>query len=76
MWKILRVIMGCLIISQAIIMNDVLFGIAGLIFNLMTIFNVGFCGTGTCNTQQSCKTSWGFSKKSQNNVTKNSFHDI
>lgn len=47
--RLLRLIMGVAILVQGVITKDVLFGIAGLLFTGMAVFNLGCCGgTGNC----------------------------
>lgn len=53
-WRWLRILMGIMIIVQSFFQRDVLFGIAGLVFTLMAIFNVGCCGPAGCGVNQSC----------------------
>ena len=48
--RFLRLIFGIAIIVQAIIAKEVVFGIAGLLFTGMAVFNIGCCGMGNCNT--------------------------
>lgn len=45
--RVLRLIMGIAITVQAVMMKDVLFGIAGVLFTIMPLFNIG-CATGNC----------------------------
>ena len=49
-FRFLRLSIGIAIIVQAVAAKDVLFGIAGLLFTGMAVFNVGCCGMGGCNT--------------------------
>jgi hypothetical protein len=52
-WNIIRFLrlgIGVAIIVQAIIAADILFGLAGLLFTGMTVFNASCCGTGACAT--------------------------
>ena len=50
-FRLLRLLMGILVIIQALMINDILFGIAGLIFTLMALFNQGCCGVNiSCTT--------------------------
>ena len=49
-FRVLRLLMGLAIVVQAIIARDTLFGIAGLIFTSMALFNASCCGAGGCNT--------------------------
>ena len=39
--------MGIAITVQAVMMKDVLFGIAGILFTIMPLFNIG-CAAGNC----------------------------
>jgi hypothetical protein len=41
---------GLAIIVQAIISKDTMFGVAGLLFTSMAVFNMGCCGAGGCAT--------------------------
>lgn len=45
--RVFRLIMGIAITVQAVMMKDALFGIAGVLFTIMPIFNIG-CATGNC----------------------------
>jgi hypothetical protein len=47
--RVLRLLIGLAIVAQAIITKDSVFGIAGLVFTSMALFNVGCCGTAGCN---------------------------
>ena len=49
-FRFLRLGIGIAILVQAVMARDVLFGIAGLLFTGMAVFNVGCCGMGGCNT--------------------------
>ncbi len=49
-FRFLRLGIGIAILVQAVMARDVLFGIAGLLFASMAIFNVGCCGMGGCST--------------------------
>ena len=49
-FRFLRLGIGIAILVQAVLARDVLFGIAGLLFAGMAIFNVGCCGIGGCST--------------------------
>lgn len=52
-WNIMRVfrlIIGLLILVQAIVAKDMMLVIAGIIFTSMPIFNVGCCAAGSCYT--------------------------
>jgi hypothetical protein len=46
--RLLRLIIGLAILVQAFISKDILFGVAGLLFTSMALFNVGCCGAGAC----------------------------
>lgn len=46
--RIIRLILGFMVIGQSIMMKDFLFGVAGLVFVLMALFNLGCCSTGIC----------------------------
>lgn len=48
--RVLRLAIGIAILVQALMAKDAIFGIAGLLFTSMAIFNVGCCGTGSCST--------------------------
>lgn len=49
-FRFLRLGIGIAILVQAVMARDVLFGIAGLLFTGMAVFNVGCYGMGGCNT--------------------------
>ena len=49
-FRFLRLGIGIVILVQAVLARDVLFGIVGLLFSGMAVFNVGCCGMGTCST--------------------------
>lgn len=46
--RIIRLIIGIMIIVQAIADRHLLLGILGAIFSSMAIFNVGCCGNNAC----------------------------
>lgn len=46
--RFLRLLIGIVIIVQAVIARDILFGIAGLFFTALPVLNIGCCGTGSC----------------------------
>ena len=46
--RFLRLVIGLVIIIQAVMAGDILFGLAGLLFTGMAVFNAGCCGTRTC----------------------------
>jgi hypothetical protein len=56
-FRILRLILGCIIIGQAFIVKDIMFGILGLLFSLMAIFDINGCGVGACSISQQRKNS-------------------
>ena len=50
-WNIIRFLrlgIGLAIIVQAIVAADLLFGLAGLLFTGMAVFNASCCGAGAC----------------------------
>jgi hypothetical protein len=52
-WNIIRFLrlgIGLAIIVQAIVAADILFGLAGLLFTGMAVFNASCCGSGGCAT--------------------------
>ena len=52
-WNIIRVLrlgIGLAIIVQALVAADILFGLAGLLFTGMAVFNASCCGSGACAT--------------------------
>ena len=48
--RILRLMIGMVILYQAINAGDILIGLAGLFFTGMAVFNMGCCGSGGCYT--------------------------
>ena len=46
--RVLRLAMGIAILVQGVMAKDVLFGIAGLLFTGMAVFNMGCCAAGNC----------------------------
>jgi hypothetical protein len=48
--RVLRLVLGVVIIIQAIYTRDIPIGIMGLIFTMMPVFNIGCCGAGGCYT--------------------------
>lgn len=46
--RVLRVIIGIVIIGEAISRADITTGILGAIFMGMGVFNIGCCGSGAC----------------------------
>lgn len=54
-WNIFRVLrlgLGIAIVVQAVMARDMLFGIAGTLFTLLAVFNIGCCATSACYTPQ------------------------
>ncbi|MFZ4056896.1 MAG: hypothetical protein ACOYKE_02105 [Ferruginibacter sp.] len=47
--RALRLAMGIFIVVQGIEVKDTLFAIAGGVFALMALFNMGCCATGNCS---------------------------
>jgi hypothetical protein len=50
--RLIRVVLGGMIVVQAFNERNILFGILGLLFAGMAILNVGCCGGGACTTTQ------------------------
>jgi len=48
--RIIRVIIGLVIIGEAISRADISSGIIGAVFTGMGVFNIGCCGSGACYT--------------------------
>ncbi len=48
MIRFLRLGIGLAILVQAVVAADILFGLAGLLFTGMAVFNASCCGTGAC----------------------------
>ena len=48
--RFLRLLIGIGIIVQAVVLQDILLGAAGLLFGGMAVFNAGCCGTAGCAT--------------------------
>lgn len=46
--RFLRLLIGIGIIVQAVVLQDLLLGAAGLLFGGMALFNAGCCGTAAC----------------------------
>jgi hypothetical protein len=49
-FRFLRLVIGIAIIVQAVMAKDMMFGLAGVLFTAMPLFNIGCCGTGACYT--------------------------
>ncbi len=54
LFRILRFVLGIVIMIQAIYSHNYTFGIIGLLFSVMSVFNIGCCG-GTCTTNNFSK---------------------
>ncbi len=52
--RVLRLAAGIIVIVQAFMISDLFLGIAGFLFSLMPLFNIG-CSTGACYTPPSRK---------------------
>lgn len=64
-WSIIRFLrlgIGLAIIVQAIIASDILFGLAGLLFTGMAVFNAGCCGSSACAPPPPAKNTSSVSK--------------
>ena len=48
--RVIRLLAGIAIIIQAIANKDTVFGVAGVLFTIMALFNTGCCSVGGCNT--------------------------
>jgi len=46
--RVLRLAMGIAIVVQGVMAKEVLFGIAGILFTGMAVFNMGCCAAGNC----------------------------
>jgi hypothetical protein len=46
--RFLRLGMGLVILVQAVIAADIVFGLIGILFTGMAVFNASCCGAGTC----------------------------
>ena len=46
--RFIRLLIGIGIIVQAVVLQDLLLGAAGLLFGGMALFNAGCCGTAAC----------------------------
>jgi len=46
--RVLRLAMGIAIMVQAFMAKDVLFGMIGILFTAMPVFNLGCCAAGNC----------------------------
>lgn len=50
--RMLRLLAGIGITVQAMMLRDVLFALAGLLFTGMALFNIGCCGVDGCNAPE------------------------
>ena len=48
--RVLRLVLGIFIIVQSIYTKEWLFVLAGAMFTLMPVLNIGCCGVSGCNT--------------------------
>ncbi len=48
--RALRLVLGIIAITQAIMSFEILIGLAGVILLSQAVFNIGCCGTAGCNT--------------------------
>lgn len=48
--RIFRMAVGVALIIQAIVVQDILIGLAGGLFAFMALTNTGCCGAGACST--------------------------
>lgn len=48
--RALRLVLGIIIVVEAVMAKDMIFGLVGLFFSGMALFNAGCCGTGACYT--------------------------
>jgi hypothetical protein len=46
--RALRLVLGIVILVQALYIKDGSLGLTGLLFTLMPVFNIGCCGVGGC----------------------------
>ena len=47
--RILRLTIGLVVVVQAVITKDILFGALGGLFTLMPLLDIGCCGSAGCN---------------------------
>ncbi|MFY7964385.1 MAG: hypothetical protein ACOVO1_05780 [Chitinophagaceae bacterium] len=66
-FRILRLILGIIIIVQSIYSKDWQISIIGLLFTGLAVFNIGCCGAGGCYTS---------SKSSQNNNKEIKYEEV
>ncbi len=48
--RALRLVLGAIAITQAIMTFEILIGLAGIILLSQAVFNLGCCGTASCTT--------------------------
>ena len=48
--RALRLVLGAIAITQAIMAFEILIGLAGIVLLSQAVFNIGCCGTTVCNT--------------------------
>ncbi|MFN8252902.1 MAG: hypothetical protein U0V75_13615 [Ferruginibacter sp.] len=46
--RVVRLLMGLVIVAQAVVARDAMFGVAGFLFTMMALFNTGCCAAGSC----------------------------
>ena len=61
--RFLRLLIGIGIIVQAVVLQDLLLGAAGLLFGGMAVFNAGCCGTAACAAP--CQEVWETNKRKE-----------
>ena len=64
--RIIRLMIGIMIIAQAFAGRNVMVGILGVIFTAMALFNVGCCGSNGCIPN----------KKSRNNPNEFTYEEV
>lgn len=47
-FRLLRLVLGIMMLIQAIMLKDVLLGIAAVVFSIMALSNIGCCGVNAC----------------------------
>ena len=48
LFRLMRLVLGLLVVVQSVMMKDVFFGLMGLLLSGLAIFNIGCCGVGGC----------------------------
>ncbi|HJV19713.1 MAG TPA: hypothetical protein VJ552_07505 [Sediminibacterium sp.] len=48
--RALRLVLGIIIVVEAVMAKEVVFGLVGVFFSGMALLNTGCCGTGACYT--------------------------